>query len=115
MLDVHHATGYGISRGTLKQVGQSGDGRINWVVNLDRLGLQKVYAQAKRWKEGNTVGRSEIQAFYGALAERRTTYDVFITVSPFIRPAMDAAKTFSDTIIHIDGELLVRLMIEPNA
>lgn len=112
VLDLLHAMGYGVSRRDLKQVGQTGDGGIDGIVDLDKLGLQKVYVQAKRWQDGNTVGRPEIQAFYGALAERRATYGVFITASAFSVPAIRAAETLSDTIVLIDGKRLVRLMIE---
>ncbi len=112
VLDVLHAMGYGVARDDLRQVGQSGDGGIDGVVNLDKLGLQKVYVQAKRWQDGNSVGRPDIQAFYGALAERRATYGVFITTSGFSRPALGAAKSLSDTIVLVDGEKLVRLMME---
>lgn len=112
VLDLLHAMGYGVSRRDLKQVGQTGDGGIDGIVDLDKLGLQKVYVQAKRWQDGNTVGRPEIQAFYGALAERRATYGVFITASAFSVPAIRAAESLSDTIVLIDGKRLVRLMIE---
>lgn len=114
VLDLLHAMGYGVSRRDLKQVGQAGDGGIDGIVDLDKLGLQKVYVQAKRWQDGNTVGRPEIQAFYGALAERRATYGVFITASAFSVPAIRAAESLSDTIVLIDGNRLVRLMIEHN-
>ncbi len=114
VLDLLHAMGYGVSRQALSQVGQSGDGGIDGIVNLDQLGLQKVYVQAKRWNGGNTVGRPEIQAFYGALAERRATYGVFITTSALSKPAMAAATTLSDTLVLIDGQRLVRLMIDHN-
>ncbi len=112
VLDLLHAMGYGVSRRHLRQVGQSGDGGIDGVVNLDKLGLQKVYVQAKRWGAGNPVGRAEVQAFYGALAERRATYGVFITSSTFTANATRAAEKLSDTIVLLDGEGLVRAMIE---
>ncbi|MFO7564705.1 MAG: restriction endonuclease [Enhygromyxa sp.] len=79
VLDVLHALGYGTSRENLQQVGGSGDGGIDGIISLDRLGLEKVYVQAKRWK-GN-VGRPEIQGFFGALAGRRANKGVFITTS----------------------------------
>ena len=58
--------GYGAKRSDLQQVGGSGDAGIDGIISLDRLGLEKVYVQAKRWQEG--IGRPQLQAFYGALA-----------------------------------------------
>ncbi len=113
VLDLLHAMGYGVTRRDLRQVGQSGDGGIDGIVNLDQLGLQKVYVQAKRWN-GTAVGRPEIQAFYGALAERRATYGIYITTSTFSKPARVAAYSLSDSLVLIDGERLVRLMIDHN-
>jgi restriction system protein len=69
VLDLLHAMGYGASRSDVVRVGGSGDGGIDGIISLDRLGLEKVYVQAKRWQ--NNVGRPEIQGFYGALAGRR--------------------------------------------
>lgn len=112
VLDLLHAMGYGVARSDLRQVGRTGDGGIDGIVHLDQLGLQKVYVQAKRWNGGNSVGRSEIQAFYGALAEQRATYGIFITTSSFSRPAELAARSLSDALVLVDGERLVRLMIQ---
>jgi restriction system protein len=69
VLDLLHKMGYGTSRADLIRVGRSGDGGIDGVISLDRLGLEKVYVQAKRWQ--NSIGRPEVQAFYGALAGQR--------------------------------------------
>jgi len=71
VLDLLHKMGYGTSRADLIRVGRSGDGGIDGVISLDRLGLEKVYVQAKRWQ--NSIGRPEVQAFYGALAGQRAT------------------------------------------
>lgn len=65
VLNLLHAMGYGTSRVDLQRVGGSGDGGIDGVISLDRLGLEKVYVQAKRWQ--NTVGSPQIQTFMGAL------------------------------------------------
>ena len=65
VLDLLHAMGYGTNRSDLQRVGGSGDGGIDGIISLDRLGLEKVYVQAKRWK--NPVGSPEIQTFMGAL------------------------------------------------
>jgi len=77
VLDVLHKLGYGTNRADLKRVGGTGDGGIDGIISLDRLGLEKVYVQAKRWQ--NSVGRPEIQGFYGALAGQRATKGIFIT------------------------------------
>ena len=69
VLDLLHRMGYGTSRQDLQRVGGSGDGGIDGIISLDRLGLEKVYVQAKRWQ--SSVGRPELQAFYGALRDRR--------------------------------------------
>jgi restriction system protein len=66
VLDLLHKLGYGIGRADLLRVGRAGDGGIDGVISLDRLGLEKVYVQAKRWQ--SPVGRPDVQAFYGALA-----------------------------------------------
>ena len=66
--------GYGASRADLQRVGGSGDGGIDGIISLDRLGLEKVYVQAKRWQQ--PVGRPEVQAFYGASAGQRASKGV---------------------------------------
>lgn len=70
VLDLLHKLGYGTSRADLLRVGRSGDGGIDGVISLDRLGLEKVYVHAKRWQ--SSVGRPEVQAVYGALANLRS-------------------------------------------
>ncbi len=112
VLDVLHKMGYGSQRNSLVRTGGSGDGGIDGVVSLDRLGLEKVYVQAKRYAEDNHVGRPAIQGFFGALAGRRATKGVFITTSKFSREARDFASTASDSIVLINGERLAQLMIE---
>lgn len=109
VLDLLHAMGYGTSRRDLQRVGGSGDGGIDGIISLDRLGLEKVYIQAKRWK--NTVGRPEIQGFYGALAGRRANKGVFITTSAFTKEALEFA-TQVEKIVLVDGARLTALMIE---
>jgi restriction system protein len=91
-------------------VGRSGDGGIDGVISLDRLGLEKVYVQAKRW-QGSVVGRPEVQAFYGALAGQRANKGVFITTSTFSQQAVDFAGSV-ERIVLVDGSKLARLMIE---
>lgn len=110
VLDILHSMGYGVSRQALDQVGGVGDGGIDGIVTLDRLGLEKVYVQAKRW-QGN-VGRPEIQAFYGALAGRRAHKGVFITTSDYTADARGFARNVSDAIVLVDGAQLTAFMIE---
>jgi restriction system protein len=109
VLDLLHAMGYGTSRSDLQHVGKSGDGGIDGIISLDRLGLEKVYVQAKRWQ--NNVGRPDIQGFYGALAGQRAKKGVFLTTSTFSPQAVEFARSV-EGIVLIDGARLASLMIE---
>ena len=109
VLDVLHRLGYGGHRDDLQRVGGTGDGGIDGVISLDKLGLEKVYVQAKRWQ--NTVGRPELQAFYGALAGQKAKRGVFITTSGFTAQARDFARSVEGMVL-VDGERLVHLMID---
>lgn len=109
VLDLLHKMGYGASRKDLQRVGGSGDAGIDGVISLDKLGLEKVYVQAKRWKD--TVSRPEIQAFYGALAGQRANKGVFLTTSSFTSQAVDFARSV-ERIVLVDGQRLAQLMIE---
>jgi len=109
VLDLLHRMGYGANRSDLQRVGGSGDGGIDGVISLDRLGLEKVYVQAKRWQ--NNVGRPELQAFYGALAGQKAKKGVFITTSSFTAQATDFARSV-EGIVLIDGARLAGLMID---
>ena len=103
--------GYGGSREEAgKAVGRSGDGGIDGVINEDRLGLDAIYLQAKRWS--NVVGRPDIQQFVGALAGQRATKGVFISTSRFTQEAKDYAANSQYKVVLIDGERLAELMIE---
>jgi len=109
VLDVLHSLGYGGHRNDLQRVGGSGDGGIDGIISLDKLGLEKVYVQAKRWQ--NTVGRPELQAFYGALAGQKARRGVFITTFGFTSQARDFAAAVEGMVL-VDGQRLVNLMIE---
>jgi restriction system protein len=109
VLDVLHSMGYGAKRSDLQRVGGSGDAGIDGVISLDRLGLEKVYVQAKRWQ--GVVGRPDVQGFYGALAGQRANKGVFITTSGYTKQAIDFAASV-ERIVLIDGEQLAQLMIE---
>lgn len=110
VLDVLHRSGYGASRESLQHTPATGDGGIDGIISLDRLGLEKVYVQAKRWQ--NAVGRPEIQAFFGALSGRKASKGVFITTSDFTAGARDYARSVSDTLVLVSGAELVELMID---
>jgi restriction system protein len=111
VLDVLHAMGYGGTRDdAAERLGQSGDGGVDGVIREDRLGLDLIYVQAKRWTNG--VGRPEIQKFFGALHGRRATKGVFITTSTFSREAADYADDVTPRVILVDGKDLAQLMIE---
>jgi restriction system protein len=105
------AMGYG---GTLsdagKAVGKSGDGGIDGIIKEDRLGLDVIFIQAKRWE--GTVGRPEIQKFAGALLGNQARKGVFLTTSDFSKEAKEYVKGISSKIILIDGEELAELMID---
>ncbi len=109
VLDLLHRMGYGANRADLQRVGGSGDEGIDGIISLDRLGLEKVYVQAKRWQ--SSVGRPELQAFYGALAGQKAKKGVFITISSYTAQALQFAKSV-EGIVLIDGARLTELMID---
>src|SRR4249919_1820831 len=111
VLDLLHAMGYGASRADLQHVGRSGDGGIDGIISLDRLGLEKVFVQAKRWQRGSSVGREAVQAFYGALAGQRANKGVFITTSTFTAQALEFARSV-EKIVLIEGTRLAQLLME---
>lgn len=111
VLDVLFAMGYGANREELEHVGRSGDGGIDGAVSLDKLGLEKVYVQAKRYTD-NSVGRPAIQQFIGALHLKQATKGVFFTSSSFTQQATSCAREVQDSIVLIDGPELTRLMIK---
>ncbi len=103
--------GYGGSREEAGQtVGRSGDGGIDGIINEDRLGLDAIYLQAKRWE--GVVGRPEIMRFVSALAGQRANKGVFITTSWFTQEARDYAASSQYKVVLIDGARLADLMIE---
>lgn len=103
--------GYGGSRQDAgERVGQSGDGGIDGIIKEDRLGLDTIYIQAKRWQ--GSVGRPEIQKFVGALSGQRAKKGVFITTSRFTVDATDYASLIETKVVLIDGEKLALLMID---
>jgi restriction system protein len=111
VLDLLVKMGYGGSFKEAAAVTQkTGDEGIDGVINEDRLGLDVIYIQAKRWK--SNVGRPEIQSFVGALAGKKASKGVFITTSAFHDHARDYAAGLHQKVILIDGRRLAELMIE---
>jgi restriction system protein len=105
--------GYGGSRReAARAVGQSGDEGIDGIIDEDRLGLDSIYIQAKKWKEENSVGRPEIQKFIGALFGQRAKKGIFITTSRFTDDAKNYVKNIDTKVVLIDGKRLAELMID---
>jgi restriction system protein len=111
VVDLLVAMGYGGSRKDAGHaVGQSGDAGIDGIIKEDRLGLDVVYVQAKRW--ANTVGRPVVQSFAGSLEGQRASKGVLITTSDFSKEAVDYVERIQKKIVLIDGKLLADLMID---
>lgn len=111
VVDLLLAMGYGGSRaeaGTVTKA--SGDGGIDGVINEDRLGLDAVYVQAKRWAK--TVGVEELRSFVGALSAHKAHKGVFISTSTFAKSARDYISQVGQKIVLIDGARLAELMID---
>lgn len=111
VIDVLVKMGYGGTRKDASRiVGRSGDGGIDGTINEDRLGLDIIYVQAKRWE--NPVGRPEVQKFAGALQGFRARKGIFITSSTFTNEAKDFVSRIDSKIILVDGQSLAEYMIE---
>lgn len=105
------AMGYGGVDKQARRIGGTGDGGVDGVIDQDKLGLQRIYVQAKRYASDNTVGREAIQAFVGALHGRNVSNGIFITTSRFSPGAIAYADTIGTRVILIDGTRLADLMI----
>ena len=113
VVDVLVGMGYGGSREEAGQaVGGSGDGGIDGIINEDRLGLDVIYIQAKRWE--GAVGSPQMRNFVGALAGQRAGKGVFITTSTYTQDARDFVKSVGTRIILVDGRQLADFMIDYN-
>jgi restriction system protein len=111
VIDLLVAMGYGGSRRDAGEaVGRSGDGGIDGIIKEDRLGLDFVYVQAKRWE--GSVSRPTVQAFAGSLEGQRARKGVLITTSTFTREARDYVTRIEKRIVLIDGDQLTQLMID---
>ncbi|MBD2664130.1 restriction endonuclease [Richelia sinica FACHB-800] len=112
VVDLLVKMGYGGSRRDAgKAIGKSNDGGIDGIIKEDKLGLDIVYIQAKRW-DNTVVGRPEIQKFVGALHGQRARKGVFITTSKFSQEARDYVSIIDSKIVLIDGQELAQLMID---
>ena len=107
--------GYGGSmKDAGRAIGKSGDEGIDGTIKEDKLGLDIIYIQAKRWQPGNVVGRPEIHKFVGALAGQGAKKGIFITTSTFTKDALEFVPRNETKIVLIDGYLLAQLMIDYN-
>ena len=112
VVDLLVRMGYGGSRRDAgRAIGKSGDGGIDGIIKEDKLGLDIVYIQAKRW-DNTVVGRPEIQKFVGALHGQRARKGVFITTSRFSQEAREYVSIIDSKIVLIDGQELAQLMID---
>ena len=112
VVDLLVKMGYGGSRRDAgRAIGKSGDGGIDGIIKEDKLGLDIVYVQAKRW-DNTVVGRPEIQKFVGALHGQRARKGVFITTSRFSQEAREYVSIIDSKIVLIDGQELAQLMID---
>jgi len=115
VVDLLVKMGYGGSvKDAGKAIGKSNDEGIDGTIKEDKLGLDVIYIQAKRWKEGNVVGRPELQKFVGALAGQGAKKGIFITASTFSKEALEYTPKNETKIILIDGIQLSELLIEYN-
>lgn len=111
VVDLLVKMGYGGSRRDAgERIGQTGDGGIDGIIKEDRLGLDAIFIQAKRWQ--GSVGRPEIQKFVGALQGQRARKGVFITTSSYTADAIDYASRIDTKVVLIDGKALSALMID---
>lgn len=115
VVDLLVKMGYGGSFANSAQVTQYvHDDGIDGIIYEDKLGLDKIYIQAKRYKLDNTVGKPQIQQFSGALDEQKATKGVFITTSSYSKEAKQYVQNLNKKIVLIDGQELARYMIEYN-
>jgi len=114
VVDLLVRMGYGGSRlDAGEALGKTGDGGVDGIIKEDKLGLDVLYVQAKRW-DNTVVGRPEIQRFVGALMGKRAKKGVFITTSSFSNEATDYAGGIESKVVLIDGRELAKLMVEHN-
>lgn len=111
VLDLLRAMGYGTSSQVTPFVHDDG---IDGIIFEDKLGLGRIYVQAKRFEIGNNVGKPTVQQFSGALDEQHSTKGIFITTSDYSKEARSYVKTLPKSIVLVNGEDLAKFMIEYN-
>jgi restriction system protein len=104
----------GSHKDAAQQLGRTGDGGVDGVINEDRLGLDRVYVQAKRYASENKIGRQDVQAFVGSLVGLGASKGVFVTTSSFSPGAKEFVRHLAQRVILIEGSQLAELMIEHN-
>lgn len=113
IVDLLVSMGYGGSHASAAlRLGRTGDGGVDGVIDEDRLGLDRIYVQAKRYGTTSSVGRPEVQGFVGSLVGLGATKGVFVTTSTFSIPAIDYVRHLPQRVILIDGTRLTELMVE---
>ena len=113
IVDLLVAMGYGGSHeNAAMRLGKSGDGGIDGIIDEDRLGLDRIYLQAKRYAAHVGVGRPEVQGFVGSLVGLGASKGVFVTTSTFSAPAIEFARGLQQRVVLIDGARLTELMVE---
>jgi restriction system protein len=111
VVDLLVAMGYGGSHdNAARRIGKTGDEGIDGVIDEDRLGLDAIYVQAKRWKAEHTVGSADVQGFIGSLVGKKAAKGVFITTSSFSQPALKYLESVAHRVVPIDGAEVARLM-----
>ena len=112
VLDLLVAMGYAGAKGRQLHLGKSGDEGFDGVIYQDKLGLDRVYIQAKRYRSGKAVGRPDLQGFVGALQYAQASRGVFITTSRYTNDARTYASHLQQRVILIDGDELAHLMVD---
>lgn len=111
VVDLLVAMGYGGSHeNAARRIGKTGDEGIDGVIDEDRLGLDAIYIQAKRWKADHTVGSPDVQGFIGSLVGKKASKGVFITTSTFSQAATKYLDSVAHRVVPIDGHEVARLM-----
>ena len=109
------AMGYGgTSEDAGRALGRSGDDGVDGVIDQDPLGVDQIYVQAKRYKDGNSVGSGAIRDFFGALSIKKAQKGIFVTTSTFSASAVQTARDLGSRIVLIDGVQLAKLLIRYN-
>ena len=115
LIDLLIAMGYGgTEEGTAHALGKSGDNGVDGVINQDPLGVDQIYIQAKRYKQGNNISSSDIRDFFGALNLKNAQKGIFITTSDFTTSAVETAQRLNTRIVLINGNELAKLMLRYN-